>query len=335
MAVQPIPAITPQPMPDTPVAPESAAPGLAADLREALARSIVQVNGILLGKKQEVRLAFVCLLAGGHLLIEDLPGVGKTTLAHALAITLGLDFQRVQFTSDLLPSDIIGVSIYERDPGAFKFHNGPVFTQLLLADEINRATPKTQSALLEAMAEGQVTIDGRTHALPAPFFVVATQNPVDFAGTYPLPDSQLDRFMLRMSLGYPDAESERSMLGSTDRRQLLEQLSPCLAAGQILALRKATASVLASSSLIAYVQNLLEASRRHAEIRIGLSPRAGLSILAAARAHALLGGRNFVVPEDVQKVFPYIAAHRLSLGSGSQASRAAVVASLIENTPVR
>ncbi len=311
-------------------------PGLVpADLRDALARSIVQVNGILLGKKQEVRLAFVCLLAGGHLLIEDLPGVGKTTLAHALAITLGLDFQRVQFTSDLLPSDIVGVSVYERDPGTFKFHPGPVFSQLLLADEINRATPKTQSALLEAMAEGQVTIDGRTHPLPSPFFVVATQNPVDFAGTYPLPDSQLDRFMLRMSLGYPDAESERAMLGSTDRRKLLESLAPCLTAKQILALRSATGSVIASSALIAYVQHLLEASRRQAEIRIGLSPRAGLAILAAARAHALLGGRNYALPEDVQAVFPYIAAHRLSLGSGARSSRAMLVASLLENTPVR
>ncbi|MGB0135180.1 AAA family ATPase [Dokdonella sp.] len=307
---------------------------LDADLRDALARSIAQVNGILLGKKQQVRLAFVCLLAGGHLLIEDLPGVGKTTLAHALAITLGLDFHRVQFTSDLLPSDIIGVSVYERDPGTFKFHGGPVFTQLLLADEINRATPKTQSALLEAMAEGQVTVDGHTHTLPHPFFVVATQNPVDFAGTYPLPDSQLDRFMLRMSLGYPDAESERAMLSSPDRKQLLEGLSACLTAAQILALRSATTKVLASSALVAYVQNLLDASRRHAEIRVGLSPRAGLAVLAAARAHALLAGRGFVIPEDVQAVFPYIAGHRLSLGSSAKASRATLVASLIESTPV-
>lgn len=307
---------------------------LDSELKDALARSIAQVNSILLGKKQQVRLAFVCLLAGGHLLIEDMPGVGKTTLAHALAITLGLDFQRVQFTSDLLPSDIIGVSVYEREPGAFKFHGGPVFTQLLLADEINRATPKTQSALLEAMAEGQVTIDGHTHVLPHPFFVVATQNPVDFAGTYPLPDSQLDRFMLRMSLGYPDAESERAMLASTDRRQLLEDLSACLTPTRILALRTATTKVLSSSALIAYVQNLLEASRRHAEIRVGLSPRAGLAVLAAARAHALLGGRSYVIPEDVQAVFPHIAGHRLTLGSSARGSRAALVSGLIESTPV-
>ena len=306
-----------------------------SELRDALARSIAQVNSILLGKRHEVRLAFVCLLAGGHLLIEDLPGVGKTTLAHALALTLGLDFQRVQFTSDLLPSDILGVSIYERDAGNFRFHPGPVFTQLLLADEINRATPKTQSALLEAMAEGQVTIDGHTHTLPEPFFVVATQNPVDFAGTYPLPDSQLDRFMLRMSLGYPDAESERSMLASMDRRRLLESLPACLHPTQILALRQATTGVLASSALVDYVQRLLEASRAHAEIRVGLSPRAGLAILAAARAQALLAGRSYVLPEDVQAVFPYIATHRLNLGASARSGRAAIVARLLEATAVR
>lgn len=305
------------------------------ELRDALARSIAQVNSILLGKRHEVRLAFVCLLAGGHLLIEDLPGVGKTTLAHALAVTLGLDFQRVQFTSDLLPSDILGVSIYEREAGNFRFHPGPVFTQLLLADEINRATPKTQSALLEAMAEGQVTIDGRTHTLPEPFFVVATQNPVDFAGTYPLPDSQLDRFMLRMSLGYPDAESERAMLASMDRRRLLENQPACLQAAQIIALRNATTSVLASSALIDYVQRLLDASRTHAEVRVGLSPRAGLAILAAARAQALLAGRSYVLPEDVQIVFPYIATHRLNLGASAQSGRAAIVSRLLEATAVR
>ncbi len=322
-------------MPDTPEQKNPAANPLDSELRDALARSIAQVNSILLGKRHEVRLAFVCLLAGGHLLIEDLPGVGKTTLAHALAVTLGLDFHRVQFTSDLLPSDIIGVSIYEREAGNFRFHPGPVFTQLLLADEINRATPKTQSALLEAMAEGQVTIDGRTHMLPEPFFVVATQNPVDFAGTFPLPDSQLDRFMLRMSLGYPDAENERAMLASSDRRRLLEGLPACLRAAQILALRNRVGSVLASSALIDYVQRLLEASRVHAEVQVGLSPRAGLAILAAARAHALLGGRDYAMPEDVQAVFPYITTHRLSLGSSARSSSAEIVSRLIETTAVR
>ena len=308
---------------------------LPSDLRDALARAIAQVNTVVLGKRREIRLAFVCLLAGGHLLIEDLPGVGKTTLAHALAATLGLDFQRVQFTSDLLPSDIIGVGIYERETSRFKFHPGPLFTQLLLADEINRAMPKTQSALLEAMAEQQVTVDGTTHRLTPPFFVVATQNPLDFAGTYPLPDSQLDRFMLRMSLGYPDREAERAMLGAADRRGVLDALSPCLDAAQVLELRHACTAVVASPALIDYVQALLAASREHAEIRIGLSPRAGLALLAAARAHALLAGRPHALPEDVQAVFPFVAAHRLALGASARVSRDKLALQLLEATPVR
>jgi MoxR-like ATPase len=312
--------------------PKAAAP---SDLRDALARAIAQVNTVVLGKRREIRLAFVCLLAGGHLLIEDRPGVGKTTLAHALAATLGLGFQRVQFTSDLLPSDIIGVGIYEREANRFKFHPGPLFTQLLLADEINRAMPKTQSALLEAMAEEQVTVDGTTHRLPPPFFVVATQNPLDFAGTWPLPDSQLDRFMLRMSLGYPDREAERAMLAATDRRSVLEGLSPCLSPEQIIELRHACTAVLASPALIEYVQALLAASREHADIRIGLSPRAGLALLAAARAHALLAGRPHCVPEDVQAVFPFVAAHRLTPGAGARADRDKLALHLLESTPVR
>ncbi len=317
-------------MPDASVAvPDSTA------LRDALARSIAQVDSVLLGKKHEVRLAFVCLLAGGHLLIEDLPGVGKTTLAHALAATLGLRFQRVQFTSDLLPSDIIGVSVYERERVGFKFHPGPLFTQLLLADEINRATPKTQSALLEAMAEEQVTVDGATHRLPLPFFVVATQNSVDFAGTFPLPDSQLDRFMLRMSLGYPDRDAERTMLGSGDRRALLESLTSCLGPEQILALRRACTGILASPALIEYAQSLMQASRAHNAIKVGLSPRAGLALLAAARAHALLAGRAHCVPEDVQSVFPFVAAHRLTLGPNARHGRDDLARMLIETTPVR
>jgi MoxR-like ATPase len=311
-------------------------PSLAAvpsDLRDALARAIAQVNTVVLGKRREVRLAFVCLLAGGHLLIEDLPGVGKTTLAHALAATLGLAFQRVQFTSDLLPSDIIGVGIYEREAGRFKFHPGPVFTQLLLADEINRATPKTQSALLEAMAEEQVTVDGVTHPLAPPFFVVATQNPLDFAGTYPLPDSQLDRFMLRMSLGYPDRDAERAMLGAVDRRDVIGALAPCLEPGQVLELRRACGGVLASPALIDYLQALLAASRAHAAIRVGLSPRAGLALLAAARAHALLSGRPHCMPEDVQAVFPFVAAHRI--GAGVDVDRNRLALQVLESTPVR
>jgi len=270
-----------------------------------------QVNGVLLGKLDAVRLSFTCLLAGGHLLIEDLPGMGKTTLAHALAASLGLSLQRIQFTSDLLPSDIIGVSIYDRDAARFSFHPGPVFAQVLLADEINRATPKTQSALLEAMAEQQVTVDGVTHALPVPFFVIATQNPVDLAGTFPLPDSQLDRFLLRIGLGYPDAGAEREMLTTVDRRELLKQLQPVLDPVRLAALRERAVAIHVSPALVDYIQALLAATRRHPEIRVGLSPRAGLALLAAARAAALLDGRTYAQPEDVQRVFAAVAAHRL------------------------
>ncbi|NII10310.1 AAA family ATPase [Oleiagrimonas sp. C23AA] len=273
--------------------------------------ALAQVNHIVLGKARQVKLAFACLIAGGHLLLEDVPGVGKTTLAHALAATFNLSFNRIQFTSDLLPTDIIGVSVYEREAGSFRFHPGPVFTQLLLADEINRATPKTQSALLEAMAEGQATVDGQTHTLPAPFFVVATQNPLDLAGTYPLPDSQLDRFMLRLSMDYPDARAERELLAGRDRRELLEQATPVLDAEAITALHQQAQAVTVSSALLDYVQALLTATRRHADIRVGLSPRAGLSLLAAARAWALLSGRGHVLPEDVQALFVPVAAHRL------------------------
>lgn len=313
----------------------AAIPPLPPALRDTLARAIAQVNTIVLGKPREVRLAFVCLLAGGHLLIEDRPGVGKTTLAHALAATLGLKFQRVQFTSDLLPTDIIGVGIYERETGAFRFHPGPLFTQLLLADEINRAMPKTQSALLEAMAEGQVTVDGTTHRLEPPFFVVATQNPLDFSGTWPLPDSQLDRFMLRMSLGYPSPEAERAMLAAPDRRDLIAGLAPLLSPAHILELRRAAAAVHASDALIGYVQALLAASRAHPAIRIGLSPRAGLALLAGARAHALLAGRPHVLPEDVQAVFAPVAAHRLTTVAGAHADRDQLAADLVAATPVR
>lgn len=272
---------------------------------------------MLLGKARQVKLAFTCLIAGGHLLLEDVPGVGKTTLAHALAASFALDFQRVQFTSDLLPSDIIGVSMYERETGQFRFHPGPVFAGLLLADEINRATPKTQSALLEAMAERQVTVDGQTHALPEPFFVVATQNPLDLAGTFPLPDSQLDRFMLRVSLDYPDASAERELLTGIDRRDLLTRLTPQLDAAGLGALYRQVQTITASPALIDYLQALLTASRRHPDIRVGLSPRAGLSLLAAARAWAMLSDRGHVLPEDIQALFVPLAAHRLVAARGA------------------
>ncbi|MDQ3288948.1 MAG: AAA family ATPase [Pseudomonadota bacterium] len=280
-------------------------------LRQGLERAQSQVNGLVLGKPDEVRLAFVALLAGGHLLIEDLPGLGKTTLAHALAATLGLKFQRVQFTSDLLPADILGVSVFDPEARRFEFHPGPVFTEVLLADEINRAPPRTQSALLEAMAEHQVTVDGATHALPDPYFVIATQNPADLAGTYPLPDSQLDRFLLRLALGYPGEAAERDLLAGSDRRALIAQARPLLGAGDVVQARHAVSAVHASEALIAYVQALLARSRMHPGVRVGLSPRAGLALLRAARAYALLLGRNHVLPEDVQALFSAVTAHRL------------------------
>jgi len=295
-------------------------PILTDSSRDALAAAIAQVNKLVLGKPREIRLAFACLLAGGHLLIEDLPGLGKTTLAHALAATVGLEFQRTQFTSDLLPSDILGVSVFDQVNQQFRFHPGPIFTQLMLADEINRAPPRTQSALLEAMAEQQVTVDGTTHGLPQPFFVIATQNPVDLAGTYPLPDSQLDRFLLRLSLGYPDQRAEREMLSTEDRRELIAQVKPQLQAADVLTLRDATLRVHASESLIGYVQELVSQSRRQTGVKVGLSPRAGLALLRAARAQALINGRDHVLPDDVQALFTGIASHRL-VPDGDDSSR--------------
>lgn len=299
-------------------------------LMERLRAAQAQVNSLVLGKPLEVRLAFVALLAGGHILIEDLPGLGKTTLAHALAATLGLGFQRVQFTSDLLPADVVGVSIYDTGNRGFEFHPGPVFSNILLADEINRAPPRTQSALLEAMAEQQVTIDGTTRALPDPFFVIATQNPVDLSGTYPLPDSQLDRFLLRLSMGYPSEDAERMLLTGEDRRTLIAQATPLLGEVEVLALQKSVSAIHVSEALINYVQSLLTRSRQHPGVRIGLSPRAGLALLRAARAHALLLGRQHVIPEDVQALFLPLAAHRLvgdgDTGSGSQLAKSVLLA---------
>ena len=281
------------------------------DLHDALTRAQAQVNQWVLGKPHEVRLAFVALLSDGHVLIEDLPGLGKTTLAHALAASLGLGFQRVQFTSDLLPSDIVGVSVYDAQAAQFQFHPGPVFAQVLLADEINRAPPRTQSALLEAMAEHQVTVDGVTRPLPDPFFVIATQNPVDLSGTYPLPDSQLDRFLLRLHLGYPPEDAERALLAGSDRRDLIANSQAVLDADRVRALRRAVHDVHASEALITYVQKLLARSRHHPGVRVGLSPRAGIALLRAARAHALMLGRTHALPEDVQSLFIPVAAHRL------------------------
>ena len=272
---------------------------------------VTQVSGIILGKEHQIRLAIACLLARGHLLIEDIPGVGKTMLAHALASSLGLGFQRIQFTSDLLPADILGVSIFNRDNSGFQFHPGPIFTQVVLADEVNRATPKAQSALLEAMEEHQVTIEGETRRLPQPFFVIATQNPSHQIGTFPLPESQLDRFTMRIQLGYPDAEAERTLLEGQDRRDLLEELKPCMNIDELVELQHRAQQIHASGALLDYVQALVNHTRRTADYVNGLSPRAALALLHAARAWALMEGRVHVLPEDVQAVLSGVVGHRL------------------------
>ncbi len=299
---------------------------------EAVAR---QIGGVVLGKERAIRLALACLLARGHLLIEDLPGMGKTTLAHALAQALGLAYQRIQFTSDLLPADILGAAVYERASGAFVFHPGPVFAQLILVDEINRASPKTQSALLEAMEEGQVTVEGETRSLPAPFFVIATQNPASQLGTFPLPESQLDRFMMRLTLGYPDPRAERELLAGLDRRRLLAELPALLGAAELAALQARAERVHASAALLDYLQALLAASRHGGLFETGLSPRAGLALLRAARAWALLEGRGHVLPEDVQAVLAALACHRLRPAATHGEGRSEpLVQRLLESVPV-
>ncbi|WP_447750756.1 AAA family ATPase [Pseudomonas nicosulfuronedens] len=269
------------------------------------------VDQVLLGKEVQVRLALTCLLARGHLLIEDLPGMGKTTLSHALARVLGLSFQRIQFTSDLLPGDVLGTSVFDKDTGQFVFHPGPIFSELVLADEINRATPKSQSALLEAMEEGQVTIEGATRPLPESFFVIATQNPVTQGGTFALPESQLDRFLMRLSLGYPGRAAEKALLLGEARRDLLPRLEPMLDPQELQALQNEVLAVRASDALVDYVLRLVEATRSQPAFALGLSPRGSLALLAAARAWALLAGRDYVIPEDVQAVLPSVAGHRL------------------------
>jgi MoxR-like ATPase len=285
-------------------------------------------NGIILGKERQIRMALACLLARGHLLIEDVPGVGKTTLAHLLARLLGLDFQRIQFTSDLLPADILGVSVFDRDSASFRFHPGPIFASVILADEVNRATPKAQSALLEAMEERQVTAEGETRPLPHPFFVIATQNPSHQIGTFPLPESQLDRFLMRIEIGYPDRAAERELLSGEDRRDMIAVLEPLLSAESVLDLQQLAIKVHASSALIDYVQALVEHTRHAPEFDAGMSPRAALGLLAGARAWALIAGRDHVLPEDVQAVLPAIAGHRLRLGNGGD--MAVAIRQLIE-----
>jgi len=288
---------------------------------DALRQTVAQLNKIILGKDMQVRLAVACMLARGHLLIEDVPGVGKTTLAQSLAHTLGLSYQRVQFTSDLLPADIIGVSIFDRNDGNFHFHKGPIFAQLVLADEVNRASPKAQSALLEAMEEQQVTADGNTYALPAPFFVIATQNPAYQIGTYPLPESQLDRFLMRIELGYPDALHERQLLSGRDRRELLHSFSATLTPQQLTDLQKRVQQIHVSEALLDYVQALVRYTRSSAKFIAGLSPRAALSLLHAAQAWALMSGHSGVLPEDVQAVLTAVIGHRLMPASDASLRR--------------
>ena len=294
-----------------------------------------QVGTVILGKQRQIRLAIACILARGHLLIEDIPGVGKTTLAHALATTLGLQFQRIQFTSDLLPADILGVSIFDREAGAFRFHPGPIFSQVILADEINRATPKTQSALLEAMEEHQVTAEGETRPLPEPFFVIATQNPSHQIGTFPLPESQLDRFLMRIELGYPDADAERALLQGVDRRDMLPHLTPCMQPEDLVALQHTAREVHASSALLDYLQALVDYSRKSPDYVNGLSPRAALALLNAARAWAMMDGRKQVLPEDVQVIVPGVVGHRLYVArDNTRINGADVAEQLIEAVPI-
>ncbi|MBI4741063.1 MAG: AAA family ATPase [Betaproteobacteria bacterium] len=302
--------------------------------RAPVAAVLAAANQVILGKDAQIRLALTCLLAHGHLLIEDLPGVGKTTLAQTLARLLGLQFSRIQFTSDMLPADIIGVSIFERERSRFKFLPGPIFSQVVLADEINRATPKTQSALLEAMEERQVTAEGETRPLPDPFFVIATQNPSQQIGTFALPESQLDRFLVRVELGYPDRAAERALLEGGGRREQLETLAACLSPEQLAPLQRQAAAVHTSPALLDYVQALIEATRGSPHFVHGLSPRAALSLLAAARAWAFVDGRDMVLPEDVQAVLPGVACHRLRLARSGAQARLEDVAALIHAVAV-
>jgi len=300
-------------------------------LKQLIENSIDQLNSILLGKGPQVRLAFCGLLARGHLLIEDIPGMGKTTLSHALAHILGLSYQRIQFTSDLLPTDVLGFSMYDRQANEMIFHPGPIFAQVVLADEINRASPRTQSALLEAMEERQVSIEGQTRPLPEPFFVIATQNPLEQGGTYPLPESQLDRFLMRLTLGYPDPRAERELLAGTDRRAMIAELAVALTAEKVLSLQKAVEQIRVSDAILDYVQRLLAATREMPGLVYGLSPRAGLALLRAARAWALMEGRHHLLPDDIQTVLPSVVDHRLETGEPSPEPRSR---ELLQNVPV-
>ena len=305
-----------------------------SSLARQLSVLVDQISTIVVGKRPQIEDCVACLLAAGHLLIEDVPGVGKTTLAHALAVSLGLEFRRVQFTADLMPSDLSGVSVYERGREAFVFHPGPLFAQVLLADEINRAGPKTQSALLEAMEEQQVSVENETRALPHPFFVIATQNPSDQLGTYPLPESQLDRFLLRITLGYPDRAAERELLAGGDRRAAAMRLQPLLRPAQLEAAQQAVLQVRAADALLDYLQALIAATRSGAWFVQGLSPRAGIAVLRVARARALMAGRDYVAPDDVQAILPQAVAHRLQPVPGAGRGPIEQVRAMVEATPI-
>jgi MoxR-like ATPase len=301
------------------------------ELPRQLALLVDQISTIIVGKRSQIEDCVACLLAGGHLLIEDVPGVGKTTLAHTLAVSLGLKFSRVQFTADLMPSDLVGVSVYERSKESFVFHHGPVFAQVLLADEINRAGPKTQSALLEAMEEHQVTVENETRALPRPFFVIATQNPTDQLGTYPLPESQLDRFLMCITLGYPDRASERALLAGEDRRGAIEKLTPLMSPESLVAAQREVHGVHASPALLDYLQALIGATRSGQWFVEGLSPRAGIAWLRAARARALMAQRDYVAPDDLQAIAPQTIAHRLVPVAGAGRGRIEQVRAMLES----
>lgn len=297
-------------------------------------RVISQISTVILGKEKQIRMALACLLARGHLLIEDIPGVGKTTLAHAIACSLGLEFKRIQFTSDLLPADILGISIFERADSSFRFHPGPIFTQIILADEVNRATPKTQSALLEAMEEHQVTIEGKTRLLPNPFFVIATQNPSYQVGTFPLPESQLDRFLMRIQLGYPGRDAERSLLLGTERQKIISALLPCMEKLELQTMQDKVKEIYVSPALLDYIQAIISFTRLSSDYIHGMSPRAGLALLSSSRAWALMDKRNQVIPEDIQAVLSSVVGHRLYSSGDHTYSNAELVENIIKEVAI-
>lgn len=307
---------------------------LPVSASQDIAGAIASIESIILGKSQQVKLAVCCLLANGHCLVEDLPGVGKTTLSQAIARSFGLDFNRIQFTSDLLPADILGVSIFDSDRRQFEFHPGPIFSNFILADEINRATPKTQSALLEAMEEKQITVEGSTHPLSNPFFVIGTQNPLDQSGTFPLPESQMDRFMMRIELGYPDSSAERALLSGNNPRDALHAMVPAVSSQRLLELQANVADMHCSDALLDYVQALIDATRDPSLFIYGLSPRAGLAVVQASRAWAMMAGRNHVEPADVQAVFVAVANHRLIPNDSHRLSSVDLIENLLEATPI-